>query len=212
MKLQLTALFIVLTGLAQADVGIYRGHQVAKTAGPAPRVTQPEKVIQVVDWDTSEVVLIRFGVKNMKKTFTVSEATAVVVTEVGEGKSSNRMGTVLAQASTEVDAETGDTTVMSMLQTGFNVVVPGNQAVPSTRPRLLKLTAFRLDEDAATPAGPDDSTLVQVSGAFHLLTAQTVESNTAGESLADAVLRVVAGLVADGNEDQTVYPVVEVVQ
>jgi hypothetical protein len=205
MKIRLTAIFLILAGFAQADVSIYRGSQVTKTSGPTAPVTQPEKLIQVVDWNTSQVVLIRFGVKDLKKTFTVSEPTPMVVTQVGDGSARNRNNTVLVQASTVVDPDTGDTTVISMLQTGFNAAVPAKADPQPSRPKLLKMEGFRADTNASA-AGSGASFLVQLRGAFHLLTAQTVESNTAGEDLAAAVSRVVAGLIADGNVDNTVYP------
>jgi hypothetical protein len=205
MKRHLAALFVLLTGVAQADVGIYQGHQVAKSTGPTARVTQPEKFVQVVDWTTSQVVMIRFGVKQFSKTFTVSEATPVVVTLVGDGSVRNRANTVLAQASTEVDADTGETTVSSMLQSGFNVAAAATGAPQPARPRMMKLSGFRADAEAPTPGRQSPGSLVEIRGAVHLLTTQTNESNAAGEVLAAAVQRVVAGLIASGFEDKTVY-------
>lgn len=49
------------------------------------------------------------------------------------------------------------------------------------------------------------SSLVELRGSFHLLAAQTSDSNAAGDGLAESVQRVVAGLVASGFEDKTVY-------
>ncbi len=207
MKPSIAALLLLLSaGLAQADVGVYHGNQVVKTTSSALTSTQPERLIQVVDWEHSQMVQIRFGVKQAKKTFTVSEATPLVITETGDARVKKRIHTILALARTDTDLETGDIVVTSLLQSGFHLVTGNPSKTENARPRLLKQTASRVDvSGAANGPNKNGNALVEIRGTLHLLAAETRLSNQSGDDLAAAVARVVEGLLAKGFVDLTVY-------
>lgn len=209
----LLAFAFVPAGLTQAEIAVYHGNQVVKTTSANPGYTQPERLIQIVDWDTAQIVQIRFGVKQFKKTFTVSEATPVVITEVGNSRGKKQNVTVLAQALTEIDLVTGDTVVTSLLQSGFNSTTgKPKEAEIAARPRLLKQTASRVDAIADPGSSQTSGALVEIKGTLHLRVADTDLSNQAGDDLSAAVARVVEKLISEGLTDVTVYDEVETVE
>jgi hypothetical protein len=197
MKILVTTLLLLASGLAFADVAVYNGAKVTKTTSLAGTSTVADKFIEVVDLNSGEIVIITLSGKG-KKTFTTEAVTTVVKTEVQDSRGAKKASTVLAQAGTTTDATTGVVTVSSFLQIGGNLQVSIKTGEKVGLPRNMHGTASLVSTAGLAAAVTE---YVDVKSTLVLQEAASRLSNDAGETLAAAVDRIEAGLIAKGYVD-----------
>lgn len=197
MKTLISTLLLLVSSLSFADVAVYDGFEVTKTTSLSGTGTVTDRFIEVIDLANSQVVVITLGLDHHKKTFSTDPALAVVKTEVQDSRGRQRASTVLATGSTTVDGTTGITTVSSSLQVGGNLHVSIKTGETVDLPRNMQGSASLV----ATGTVDVPSELVEVKSTLVLRDALSRVSNDAGDTLAAAVDRLKAGLVAKGYVD-----------
>lgn len=201
MKTPIIALLLLVTSCAFADVAVYNGVKVLKTTSPAGSATTVQKFIQVLDLETSEMVVISLGGKGRKKTFVVEPATTVLMSVVRDGRSKRTL-TVLSQADTLIDELTGDISVTSFLQVGGNLSVSLKTGAKTDLPRNLQGNAsWVIDSE-----GGDEASYSTAKYTLVLQDKLSRPINDAGDTLQLAVERLAADLVAKGYLDETPEP------
>jgi hypothetical protein len=198
MKTLLSALLLFGTSLAFADVAVYNGAMVTKTISVNGTRTVTSKFIEVVDLANSQIVVITLGVDKGKRTFSIGAAEDVVKTEVQDSRSALRKFTILTQGTTATDGGTGVTTVTSFVQVGGNLQVTIKTGQKVGLPRNLQGTATLITTAGADVNGPIPSTYVDVKSTVVLQELMSRVSNDAGDTLAAAVQRIKADLLAKG--------------
>lgn len=198
MKSLLSSLILLPVSLTLADVAVYQGSQVVKTTSSAGTQTRVEKFIQVVDLDLSQIVTLTLSSGKGPRTFAVSAPADIVQTVVADSRGGRKTSTVFAQALTSTDPATGVVRVSSFLQKGRDgfVVIKTGETV--SLPRNLQGEGAVVSTESTAPGTPVPAAHVDLKSVLVLQDAASRASNDAAETLAAAVERVKASLVAQG--------------
>jgi hypothetical protein len=200
MKSLLTSLVALTATLSFADIAVYNGIQVVKTTSLDGTSTIVDKIIQVVDLENSNLVLVTLGFDKAtrKRTFSIGETAPILITSVQDSRGAKRSSTVFSQTGSETDATTGITTMTSFLQSGGDlpVTIKGNDKTPL--PRNMHGNAWIVSTEGTDADGPVAPAKVEVVSTLILQLAASRASNDAGDTLALAVDRVKADLLAKG--------------
>ena len=193
--------FAFLTTVSVADVAVYNGIQVIKTTSGDGTSTIVEKTIEVVDLSTSAVSVITLGKsgppKSSVKTFSIAAPAGVQITTVQDSRN-KRTFTNLSQVSTATDITTGITEMSSFIQSGQNLQVVIKGTEKTSLPRNMHGTYWIVSTAGGDVNGDIASARVDTVITLVLQEATSRVSNNAGDTLAQAVDRIKADLVAKG--------------
>ncbi len=199
--------------LCFADVAVYNGMQVITTTSIEQTGTRTEKFVEVIDLASAQLVTIKLEAKAGKKSFFVAPPAVVVKTEVQTTHGNPKPSMVLAQAVTTTDSTTGVVTLTSFLQKGINgqVVIKGTEKTSLPRNLHGSASVVSTASSSATETTPAytpaiSPALVEVKAVLNLQEAASRASNDAGDTLAAAVQRVKASLLANGYVDGNASP------
>jgi hypothetical protein len=194
-----------LTAACYADIAIYNGFEVVNTTSLDGTSNVARKSIEVIDLENSQVVFITFGSavdKGRKQsTFEVGAPIDVLLTKVQDSRGNKRSFTALAYTDSTTDTATGITELSSFLQSGGdlkNVVIEGTES--TLLPRNMHAAAWLLSTASSEEStGPDvASSKMEIKMTFVLQEKLSRTSNDEGDTLAEAVDRLRADLLAEG--------------